>query len=61
MGYKTLDVKADIHEDVEAYFQRYWPVLIHEKASLSPDFNLRDTILEDVLDIIDKNFEKIER
>jgi len=53
MGHKILDDKADIHEDVEAYFNkreqehRCWSTLAE--------------IREDVLDIVDKHFEKIER
>lgn len=50
MGYKILDIKADIHEDVEKYFRqrrlewRSWEINV-----------------EDILDIVDKHFEKIER
>ena len=54
MGYKILDVKAHIHEDVEAYFNRYWPQLDNEAG-------WKQTLQEDVLDIVDKHFEKIER
>ena len=51
MGYKILDVKADIHEDVEGYMRGY--------DSL-PDA-WKDIIKEDILDIVDKHFEKIEK
>ena len=51
MGYKILDVKADIHEDVEAYFTKL------------PTRRLRTywEIRGELLDIVDKHFEKIER
>ena len=51
MGYKILDVKADIHEDVESYMKGY--------DSL-PDA-WKDVIKDDILNIVDKHFEKIER
>lgn len=51
MGYKILDVKADIHEDVEGYMRGY--------DSL-PDA-WKDIIKDDILDIVDKHFEKIEK
>ena len=54
MGYKILDVKADIHEDVEAYFNRYWPHVEKEDE-------WKQVLQEDILDIVDKHFEKIER
>tara|TARA_B110001454_G_scaffold204584_1_gene213449 strand:- start:106 stop:258 length:153 start_codon:yes stop_codon:yes gene_type:complete len=50
MGYKILDVKADIHEDIEKYFRR------RRLEWRSWEINV-----EDVLDIVDKHFEKIER
>ena len=50
MGYKILDVKADIHEDVEMYFLK-----------LNFDDLNEQTLKEEVLEIIDENFEKIER
>jgi hypothetical protein len=55
MGYKILDVKADIHEDVEKYF-----------ATLLSDLPMADFeyvrgIEVDLLDIVDKHFERIER
>ena len=46
MGYKILDVKADIHEDIEKYFMNTYPDEIN---------------VEHLLDIVDKHFEKIER
>jgi len=54
MGYKIPDVKADIHEDVEAYFKRHWPQLDNEAG-------WKQTLESDILDIVDWNFEKIER
>lgn len=54
MGYKISDVKADIHEDVEKYMDSY----INGKE-INPI--LGQTILEDMCDIVDKHFEKIER
>lgn len=51
MGYKILDVKADIHEDIEKYFQSIAGG--YAKASQGVE--------EDILDIIDKHFEEIER
>ena len=52
MGYKILDVKADIHEDVEKYFvslKVYGALKSYKKVE------------EDLLEIVDKHFEKIER
>jgi hypothetical protein len=51
MGYKILDVKTEIHEDVETYMQNY--------EDLPDGYN--DLIQSDILDIVDKHFEKIER
>ena len=51
MGYKILDVKADIHEDVEAYFTK----LDIQGTELSY-WEIRG----ELLDIVDKHFEKIE-
>jgi len=64
MGYKILDVKADIHEDVEKYFEENWPELqpqflhdiIHNK-----EIAWKKRLAEDILDIVDEHFEKIER
>jgi hypothetical protein len=55
MGYKILDVKADIHEDVEAYFNQ-----LLKYGCLTND-ELKGMLQEDVLEIVDKHFEKIER
>ena len=52
MGYKILDVKADIHEDVEAYFTK----LDIQGTELSY-WEIRGELLY----IVDEHFEKIER
>ena len=52
MGHKILDVKADIHEDVEAYFTK----LDIQGTELS-----YWQIKEELLDVVDKHFEKIEQ
>jgi hypothetical protein len=52
MGHKILDVKADIHEDVEEYFTK----LDVQGTELSY-WEIRG----ELLDIVDKHFEKIER
>ena len=57
MGYKILDVKADIHEDVEKMFD----TLIVEPVPSVFTQEFARTINEDILDIVDKHFEKIER
>ena len=49
MGYKILDVKADIHEDVEEYLRGL------------PMNYCGEEQVEEVLNIVDKHFEKIER
>ena len=49
MGYKILDVKADIHEDVEEYL-----------CGLPMNYCGEEQV-EEVLNIVDKHFEKIER
>ena len=56
MGHKILDVKADIHEDVETYFNERpdWDALL-------PPYAKMEQIKADVLDIVDEHFEKIER
>ena len=51
MGYKILDVKADIHEDVEKYCREHFPA----------DYKEMGIFCEDILDIVDEHFEKIER
>jgi len=48
MGYKIPDVKADIIKDIER--------ICHEEFG-----NDRSIIQEDLLDIVDKHFKKIER
>lgn len=52
MGYKILDVKADIHEDVERYFSSILTARLSRQLAAD--------IREEVLGIIDKHFEKIE-
>ena len=57
MGYKILDVKADIHEDVEKMFEML-------KGEVVPSVftnEFAETLSEDICDIVDKHFEKIER
>ena len=57
MGYKILDVKADIHEDVERMFETL-------KGEVVPSVftnEFAETLSEDICDIVDKHFEKIER
>ena len=49
MGYKILDVKADIHEDVEKYCREHFPA----------DYKEMIHHVENLLDIVDKNFEKM--
>ena len=52
MGYKILDVKEDIKEGMEKYFND----IKH------PVGDFRCTVsLDDLCDIVDKHFEKIER
>ena len=55
--YKVLDVKADIHEDVEKMFE----TLIVETVPSVFTQEFARTLNEDILDIVDKHFEKIER
>ena len=54
MGYKILDVKADIHEDVEKYMDGY-------TAPFTFTDEDKQWIMDDICDIVDKHFEKIER
>ena len=54
MGYKILDVKADIHEDVEKLMKQ-----LEKEVVLSDEFVRY--LREDVLHIVDEHFEKIER
>ena len=51
MGYKILDVKTDIHEDVEKYCREHFPA----------DYKEMIHHVENLLDIVDEHFEKIER
>ena len=61
MGYKILDVKADIHEDIEKYFQLYANGdLAGGIGEVVTAFTIKG-IQEDMQDIVDDNFEKIER
>ena len=55
MGYKILDVKADIHEDIEEYFDERpdWDALL-------PPYAKMEQIKVDLLNIVDEHFEKIE-
>lgn len=46
MGYKILDVKEDIHSDIEKYFM---------------NTHFDEINVEDILNIVDEHFEKIER
>ena len=47
MGYKILDVKADIHEELEQ--------VCYE------EYSLPENVVRDILDVVDKHFERIER
>ena len=51
MGYKILDVKADIQEDVIAYMT---PLLDRE-------YEFTNDNVDDLCQIVEKHFEKIER
>ena len=56
MGYKILDVKEDILKDVEKYCREMnsvYPTLLATSRARK--------MQEDILDIVDKHFEKIER
>ena len=57
MGYKIPDVKADIHEDVVKMFE----MLKHEVVPSVFTDEFAETLSEDICDIVDKHFEKIER
>ena len=64
MGYKILDVKADIHEDVEKYFEEKWPELqpqFLEDIIHAKEIGWKKRLAGDMLDIVDKHFEKIKR
>jgi metallophosphoesterase superfamily enzyme len=60
MGYKILDVKADIHEDVEKYFELQGTMLPAYPQESCDKLRLRTTE-RDILNIVDKHFERIER
>ena len=53
MGYKILDVKADIHEEVEAFVDAFY--------SRDEDKEEAEELKSTILDIVDRHFEKIER
>ena len=56
MGYKILGVKADIHEDVKKYCREMnsvYPTLLATSRARK--------MQDDILDIVDKHFKKIER
>ena len=57
MGYKILDVKADIHEDVESYFTKLGKQQLIRRVKTKSYWEIRG----ELLDIVDKHFEKIER
>ena len=57
MGYKILDVKAEIHEDVEKYFRKFHAHQNGEGFSYVKTKQME----EELLDIVDEHFEKIER
>jgi DNA-directed RNA polymerase subunit F len=47
MGHKILDVKADIHEQLEQ--------ICYE------EYSLNENVVNDILDVVDRCFEKIEQ
>jgi len=53
MGYKILDVKADIHAEVEAFVDAFY--------SRDEDKEEAEELKSTILDIVDRHFEKIER
>ena len=55
MGHKILDVKTDIHEEVEKYFVQL------NDAQGPNGFQLSDQVCEDMLAIVDEHFKMIER
>mgnify|MGYP001467410958 CR=1 FL=1 len=66
MGHKILDVKADIHEDVEKMFDTLIAETVYRQNSVDYQPSVftevfARTLNEDILDIVDKHFEKIER
>ena len=56
MGHKILDAKADIHKEIEEYFDERpdWDALL-------PPYAKMEQIKVDLLNIVDEHFEKIER
>ena len=60
MGYKILDVKADIHEEVEKFFNEGWPSIREVEGKYLTNIEA-DHLESKILDIVDKHFEKIER
>jgi|TARA_Y100000310_G_scaffold326265_1_gene390940 hypothetical protein len=58
MGYKILDVKADIHEEVESYMEQKARQMTQQAMAQQMTTHI---IKDDILDIVDKHFEKIER
>jgi hypothetical protein len=58
MGYKILDVKADIHEEVESYMEQKARQMTQQAMAQQMTAHI---IKDDILDIVDKHFEKIER
>ena len=60
MGYKILDVKADIHEEVEKFFNEEWPSIREVEGKYLTNIEA-DHLESKILDIVDKHFEKIER
>jgi hypothetical protein len=56
--YGWVDIKADIHEDVEKYMEQ--KARIRSQQSFAQQSTAQIT-KEDILDIVDKHFEKIER
>ena len=55
MGYKILDVKAEIHEDVEKFFNEEWPSIREIEGKY-----LTNHLECKILEIVDKHFEKLE-
>ena len=56
MGHKILDVKADIHKEIEEYFDERpdWDALL-------PPYVKMEHIKDEMLNIVDEHFQKIER
>ena len=61
MGYKIPDVKADIHRDLEVYFNSgMWRTRWKEMKARTERRKMEE-IKQDVHDLVDKHFNKIER